>query len=91
MAGSANPDVIVLDVGLPDIDGIEVMRQLVAQRVSPPVPVVCVSGHAMAEDAARAMDAGITRYLTKPINTRTFAKEVLDVLELSRSGGASRP
>jgi two-component system, OmpR family, KDP operon response regulator KdpE len=57
------PDVIILDIGLPGIDGIEVIRRL---RPSVQIPIIILSVHAMASDKIAALDAGAYDYLTKP-------------------------
>ncbi len=62
-AGTRNPDVILLDLGLPDADGIEVTRQL---RKITNVPIVIVSARSLVGDKVSALDAGADDYLTKP-------------------------
>ena len=57
------PDVILLDLGLPDIDGVNVIRQL---RTWTPVPIVVLSGRADSHDKVDALDAGADDYVTKP-------------------------
>jgi len=58
-----NPDVVLLDLGLPDIDGLEVVRRL---REWSQVPVIVLSARGQEEDKIRALDAGADDYLTKP-------------------------
>jgi two-component system KDP operon response regulator KdpE len=57
------PDLVVLDLGLPDIDGVQVIRQL---RTWTPVPIVVLSGRAESRDKVDALDAGADDYVTKP-------------------------
>ncbi len=59
----SRPDLIVLDLGLPDIDGVDVIRQL---RTWTPVPIVVLSGRADSHDKVDALDAGADDYVTKP-------------------------
>jgi two-component system KDP operon response regulator KdpE len=59
------PDLIVLDLGLPDIDGVQVIRQL---RTWTPVPIVVLSGRAESRDKVDALDAGADDYVTKPFS-----------------------
>ena len=66
MAGSHNPDLILLDLGLPDQDGLEVLRQL---REWNQAPVIVVSPRGHEKDKISALDAGADDYLTKPFNT----------------------
>jgi two-component system, OmpR family, KDP operon response regulator KdpE len=59
------PDLVVLDLGLPDIDGVEVIRSL---RGWTPVPIVVLSGRVDSRDKVDALDAGADDYVTKPFN-----------------------
>ncbi|RKN41095.1 response regulator [Micromonospora endolithica] len=63
MAASHPPDLVVLDLGLPDLDGIEVIRGL---RGWTTVPIIVLSGRAGSEDKVAALDAGADDYVTKP-------------------------
>ena len=58
-----NPDIVLLDLGLPDIDGLEVTKQL---REWSEIPIVVISAREQEEDKIRALDAGADDYLTKP-------------------------
>ena len=60
-----NPDVVLLDLGLPDIDGLEVIRRL---REWSQVPVIVLSARGQEEDKIRALDEGANDYLTKPFS-----------------------
>jgi two-component system, OmpR family, KDP operon response regulator KdpE len=62
-AATRNPDVVLLDLGLPDIDGLEVTKQL---RQWSQVPLIVISAREQEEDKVRALDAGADDYLTKP-------------------------
>jgi PAS domain S-box-containing protein len=68
LANAEPPDLILLDMHLPDIDGIEVLRRLRGTRRLAKVPVFAVSAAAMPRDIHRAQAAGAQRYFTKPIN-----------------------
>jgi two-component system KDP operon response regulator KdpE len=59
------PDIVVLDLGLPDLDGVEVIRQL---RTWTQVPVIVLSGRADSHDKVDALDAGADDYVTKPFS-----------------------
>src|SRR5262249_13855106 len=59
------PDIVVLDLGLPDIDGVDVIRHL---RTWTPVPIVVLSGRVGSQDKVDALDAGADDYVTKPFN-----------------------
>ena len=60
------PDVIVLDLGLPDIDGWEVARQLKAAPQTAAIPIIALTGADLPHERASAMRAGCERHLTKP-------------------------
>ena len=70
------PDLILMDVQLPGIDGLTFTRRLKADRKTAAIPVVALTALAMTGDRQRTLDAGCAGYISKPINTRTFAAEV---------------
>jgi len=74
-------DIIILDIGMPHMDGYEVVRALRARGVPPP-PVVALTGYGLREDKQKALDAGFSAHLTKPIGTKELSelfKELLPV------------
>jgi CheY-like chemotaxis protein len=62
------PDVVVLDIGLPGMDGYEVARRLRAEDGSRRVRIVAVTGYGQAEDRARSRESGFDQHLTKPVD-----------------------
>jgi two-component system, cell cycle response regulator DivK len=72
MATDLRPDVILLDINLPDIDGYEVARRLRGSNVKHLlfVPIVAVTANALKGDAEKALEAGCDVYIAKPINIR---------------------
>ena len=68
LAASLRPNLILLDLHLPEMDGWEVLRRLRADPGTRDIPVVAVSASAMAADLARGRDAGLADYLTKPLD-----------------------
>lgn len=64
---STRPDLILMDMGLPSMDGWEVTRRLRAQPDSQAVPILALTAHAMASDRDRALQAGCDDYDTKPV------------------------
>ena len=76
-AGSLRPDLILVDMQLPDFDGFEVLRQLRAQPGTRRIPCIALSANAMPEDIARGLAGGFDEYWTKPIKFKPF----LDALE----------
>lgn len=71
-ARSARPDLILLDMQLPDIDGLEVLRRLRADPSTAAIPCIALSANAMPEDIALALGAGCADYWTKPLDFRVF-------------------
>lgn len=70
------PDLILMDIALPGMDGLELTRQLKARPDFAAVPIVALSAFAMKGDEQKAIAAGCDGYITKPINTRTFPAQV---------------
>src|SRR5229473_4518211 len=72
------PLLILMDIQLPGIDGLELTRQLRADLKWRDVIIVALTAYAMKGDEDNAFAAGCNGYITKPVNTRTFASLVLD-------------
>ena len=68
MAKSEMPDIILLDLSLPVIDGWNVARQLKADPNTKSIPIIALTAHAMKGDRQKALDAGCDDYDTKPVN-----------------------
>ena len=62
---SNNPDLVLLDLGLPDIDGIEVLKQI---RLSSDIPIIVISARGLEKEKVQALDLGADDYLTKPFH-----------------------
>lgn len=75
------PDLILMDVQLPGMDGLTATRILKETETTARIPVVALTAHAMKGDAEKAFAAGCSGYITKPINTRSFAEEIGDFLK----------
>jgi CheY-like chemotaxis protein len=73
---TAPPDLILMDVQMPGIDGLTLTRWLKANQKTASIPIVALTALAMLGDRERTLDAGCAGYIPKPINTRTFATEV---------------
>lgn len=73
-------DVIVLDLSLPDIDGLEVARRLRAHPATATCPIVAVTGQIEPADESEAFAVGCNGYITKPIDAHTFGQEILAFL-----------
>jgi CheY-like chemotaxis protein len=70
------PRLVLMDIQLPDIDGLELTRRLKAEPATRAIIVVAVTAYAMAGDEEKARRAGCDGYITKPIDTRTLAATV---------------
>ena len=84
MAESETPDLVLLDMSLPVIDGWETARRLKSSPTTGRVPVIALTAHAMAGDRERALAAGFDGYITKPIDIRSFPEQVARALEGER-------
>lgn len=88
------PDLILLDLGMPGMDGLALTRHLRAQERTRKVPVVALTAFAMKRDEEKALEAGCDAYISKPIDTRKLPGQVAAVLTACASrnaGGDPRP
>ena len=72
------PDLILLDINLPDMDGIEIAQALKADGVTSHIPLIAISANAMPKDVNTAMSHGFIDYLTKPIDVNKFSRLIND-------------
>ena len=86
IARASLPDVILMDINLPGISGIQALRVLTLDAATARIPVVALSANAVPRDIARGMEAGFFRYLTKPIKVNEF----MDTLDLALTFAESR-
>ncbi|MEZ4267990.1 MAG: response regulator [Myxococcota bacterium] len=84
------PDLVLMDVALPGMDGLSATRLLKADPALAAIPVVALTAHAMDGDAERALDAGCSGYLTKPVDTRSFVEQIRSFIQASRTGGGTQ-
>lgn len=75
-AASLNPDLILLDIQLPRMDGYDVARALRAIPALRTTPIIAVTSYAMVGDREKSLAAGCTGYIEKPINPETFVSEI---------------
>jgi two-component system, cell cycle response regulator DivK len=81
------PQVLLLDLGLPEIDGYTLLQQLRASPQWQRLPVVVVSGYAFAEDQHRALALGAQKYLVKPVPLHQLTRAIQAVLQLTSDPG----
>jgi PAS domain S-box-containing protein len=84
LARANQPEVILMDINLPGISGIEALKILRADPATARIPIVALSANAMPRDVEKGLQAGFFRYLTKPIKVDEFMHTLDDVLEVAR-------
>ncbi len=70
------PDLILMDIQLPDFDGLEATRRIKAQAALQHIPIIAVTSYALSGDEARAREAGCDDYVTKPFSPRRLLAKV---------------
>ena len=91
LARRAQPTVILMDIHLPGISGIEALKILRADPATAHIPIVALSANAMPRDIATGLEMGFFRYLTKPIVVKEFLDTLNTALEFSEIGISQRP
>jgi two-component system cell cycle response regulator DivK len=76
IAVSELPDLILMDLSVPVIDGLEATRMLKGNPRTAAIPIIALTAHALLEDRQRALDAGCDSFLSKPVAPRRVAEEV---------------
>jgi CheY-like chemotaxis protein len=79
--GSESPDLVVLDIGLPGMDGWEVLDRIRKDDQTKTIPVVVLTAHAEEESRRRANEGGADAFVTKPFQPNDFRSTVLSLLE----------
>jgi CheY-like chemotaxis protein len=87
MAEGQEPDLILMDLGLPEIDGWECTRRLKANPATREIPVIALSAHAMIGDREKALSVGCDDFDTKPIDLASLYRK----MEQLFAGGQTRP
>jgi CheY-like chemotaxis protein len=89
LAQESSPALVLMDIQLPGINGIEALRRLRADPKTKKIPVIAVTASAMTHDRAKIMAAGFDGYQSKPINVKEFLVAVREMLDRPRAGGAA--
>jgi CheY-like chemotaxis protein len=75
-----HPDIVLVDINLPDIDGLEVLRRIRANDAYRHLPMIALTANAMFGDRQRFLDAGFDGYLAKPISRRELTDSIVQYL-----------
>lgn len=77
-----NPDLLIVDLQMPALDGLGVLAELRQDERFSDVPIVALTASAMQGDREKALEAGFTEYITKPVNLRFLREEISRLLNL---------
>jgi two-component system cell cycle response regulator DivK len=86
MAREFHPDLILMDISLPGIDGVEATRQLKADPSTAGIPIVALTASVLQADRARFDEAGFAGLIAKPIDVATFPEQVLAYCPEGKAG-----
>jgi CheY-like chemotaxis protein len=86
LARGHQPDLIVLDIALPDMDGYGLLKRLRAASETAGIPVIALSASAMPADIERGLQAGFLRYLTKPVKMRELFAVISEMAQRRSRG-----
>jgi two-component system, cell cycle response regulator DivK len=81
LAGECNPDLILMDIHLPGMSGVDALKVLRAEPATARIPIAAVTASVMQQDRAMIMDAGFDAYVSKPISLKEFLDTVRTLLE----------
>ena len=84
LAYAHRPDLILMDVQLPELDGLQATQRIKADPELRPIPLVVVTSYALSGDEAKALAAGADAYVTKPFSPRELLAKVRELLGKSR-------
>ncbi len=85
------PDLVLMDLSLPGMDGLAATRALKSDPTTRHLPVIALTAHAMRGDQEIALQAGCDGYLSKPIDTRTFAETIASFITTAAIGRSNGP
>ena len=84
-AGTEKPDMILMDIMLPDIDGLETTRRIRRIESLEKIPIIAITSYAMAGDREKILQAGCNGYFEKPINPLTIMNDIEKIIERMQS------
>ncbi len=88
MAETARPDLILMDIQLPGIDGYEATRRIKANPALRHIPIIAVTSYALSGDDVKAREAGCDAYVTKPFSPRALLAKVREFVPVGEKGGS---
>ena len=89
MSVSEAPDLILMDMNLPELDGWEATRQIRARPATRAVPIIALTAHGMPADRVRSMEVGCDDHHTKPVELTTLLAQIETRLKIGRGAGAA--
>jgi two-component system cell cycle response regulator DivK len=81
LAQQHHPDLILLDLAMPELDGWEVARELKADPLTRDIPLIAITAYAMPGNRRKALDSGFDDYITKPLHIPSFGEQIDRFLE----------
>jgi CheY-like chemotaxis protein len=91
LAFASPPQVVLMDVGMPDMDGWEATRQLKADRRTKDAVILAVTGYAVAAYEAKSMEVGADGFVAKPFDIEALAAVIANILRTGRIANTARP
>lgn len=89
LARTERPDLVLMDLSLPGMDGLEATRIIRADSETAHIPIVALSAHALPADVENARAAGCIDFITKPVDTREFVGRIRSFIESRPTGPAT--
>ncbi len=90
LAGTLLPDLILMDLSLPEMDGWTATRRLKSDDLTRRIPVIALTAHTLPGDRQRALEVGCDGYLSKPMNLAVFSETIAQALKKPKSGRKRR-
>jgi CheY-like chemotaxis protein len=76
LAIKEKPNLVIMDIQLPGIDGLEATKRIRSSKINEKIPIIALTSYALVGDREKALKAGCTGYIEKPINPKTFIGEI---------------